>query len=385
MIRRIVAAPDSFKGSLTAQEAAEALEAGIKRFDSSIEVEKVPMADGGEGTVQSMVDATEGRIISATVEGPMLNKVEAFYGILGDGGTAVIEMAAASGLPLVKPDERNPLIATTYGTGELIRHALDMGCRSIIIGIGGSATNDGGAGAMQALGAKFLDIEGNEIGLGGGSLGQLYKIETENMDARIREATITVACDVDNPLCGTNGASFVFGPQKGADSAMVEELDRNLAHYADLVESTLGVRIKDYPGAGAAGGLGGGLMAFAGATLKKGVDIVIETVKLEDRIKGADLVITGEGMMDFQTIYGKTPFGVAQAAKKRGIPVVAICGSIGKGAEVLYQNGFESIFSIVDSPMTLEEAMEKSGELLQNCSERVIRALSITMAGKQQG
>lgn len=382
MIRRIVAAPDSFKGSLTAQEAAEALEAGIKRFDSSIEVEKVPMADGGEGTVRSMVDATGGRIISATVKGPMLNKVEAFYGILGDGRTAVIEMAAASGLPLVKNDERNPLLATTYGTGELIRHALDMGCRSIIIGIGGSATNDGGAGAMQALGAKFLDIEGNEIGLGGGSLGQLYKIETENMDARIREATITVACDVDNPLCGTDGASFVFGPQKGADSAMVEELDRNLAHYADLVESTLGVRIKDYPGAGAAGGLGGGLMAFAGATLKKGVDIVIETVKLEDRIKGADLVITGEGMMDFQTIYGKTPFGVAQAAKKRGIPVVAICGSIGKGAEVLYQNGFESIFSIVDKPMTLEEAMEKSGELLQNCSERVIRALSITIAGK---
>ncbi|MEA4848598.1 MAG: glycerate kinase, partial [Clostridiaceae bacterium] len=271
MIRRIVAAPDSFKGSLTAKEAAEAIEKGIKKFDSSIEVVKVPMADGGEGTVQSMVDATGGRMISVTVKGPMLNEVEAFYGILGDGRTAVIEMAAASGLPLVKPGERNPLKATTYGTGELIRHALDMGCTDIIIGIGGSATNDGGAGALQALGVRFLDADRNDIGAGGGDLGRLQSIDVNNLDPRIKDTVINVACDVDNPLCGPKGASFIFGPQKGADSAMVEELDRNLAHYADLVESTLGVRIKDFPGAGAAGGLGGGLLAFLGANLKKGV------------------------------------------------------------------------------------------------------------------
>lgn len=379
MIKRIIAAPDSFKGSLTAGEVADAMEAGINRFDNSIKVVKVPMADGGEGTAKSMVDATGGRLISVTVKGPMGNEVEAFYGILGDGMTAVIEMAAASGLPLVKPDERNPLIATTYGTGELIKHALDMGCRSIIIGIGGSATNDGGAGAMQALGVRFLDDTGNDIGFGGGSLDRLYKIDINNLDSRIKDTQITVACDVDNPLCGTNGASRIFGPQKGADSAMVEELDRNLSHYADIIENTLGVNIKDAPGAGAAGGLGGGLMAFLGATLKKGVDIVIETVILENKIKDADLVITGEGMMDYQTIYGKTPFGVAKAAEKYGIPVVAICGSIGKGSEVLYDNGFTSIFSIIDKPMSIDEAIEKSSELIQNCSERVVRALSITL------
>lgn len=379
MIKRIIAAPDSFKGSLTAGEVADAMEAGINRFDNSIKVVKVPMADGGEGTAKSMVDATGGRLISVTVKGPMGNEVEAFYGILGDGMTAVIEMAAASGLPLVKPDERNPLIATTYGTGELIKHALDMGCRSIIIGIGGSATNDGGAGAMQALGVRFLDDTGNDIGFGGGSLDRLYKIDINNLDSRIKDTQITVACDVDNPLCGTNGASRIFGPQKGADSAMVEELDRNLSHYADIIENTLGVNIKDAPGAGAAGGLGGGLMAFLGATLKKGVDIVIETVILENKIKDADLVITGEGMMDYQTTYGKTPFGVAKAAEKHGIPVVAICGSIGKGAEVLYDNGFASIFSIIDKPMSIEEAIENSSELIQNCSERVVRALSITL------
>lgn len=382
MIKKIVAAPDSFKGSLTAKEVAEALEAGIKKYDSSIEVVKVPMADGGEGIVQSLADASDGRIIPVTVKGPMLNEVEAFYGILGDGGTAVIEMAAASGLPLVKPGERNPLVTTTYGTGELIKNALDMGCRRIIIGIGGSATNDGGAGALQALGVRFLDVSGNEIGFGGGNLGRLHSIDTKHLDARIKDTEIIVACDVDNPLCGPRGASFVFGPQKGADSAMVEELDKNLAHYADLVESTLGVQIKDYPGSGAAGGLGGGLMAFLGAKLKKGVDIVIETVELEERVKGADLVITGEGMMDYQTIYGKAPFGVAKTAKKYGIPVVAICGSIGKDVEVLYENGFESIFSIIDKPMSLEEAMERSKELIQNCSERVIRALSIAAAGR---
>jgi glycerate kinase len=250
-----------------------------------------------------------------------------------------------------------------------------MGCSNIIIGLGGSATNDGGAGAIQALGVKLLDEAGAVIDTGGGSLGKLYSIDIKNMDKRIKDTTITIACDVDNPLCGPKGASFVFGPQKGADREMVEMLDKNLSHYADVIESALGVKIKNFPGAGAAGGLGGGLMAFLGATLKKGVDIVVETVRLEERIKGCDLVITGEGRMDFQTVYGKTPFGVAKTAMKYGIPVVAICGSIGEGAEVLYENGFDSVFSIVDKSMSLEEAMVNSKELLQNCSERVIRTL----------
>ncbi|HYE09166.1 MAG TPA: glycerate kinase [Patescibacteria group bacterium] len=374
---KIVIAPDSFKGSLSAKDVAENIKAGIERVYKDIDIHCIPMADGGEGTVQSLVDATGGRILSARVKGPLLQEVDAFYGILGDGKTAVIEMAAASGLPLVAEDQKNPMITTTYGTGELIKHALDMGCREIIIGIGGSATNDGGFGMAKALGVKFLDQEGKDIGHGGGSLSKLYKIDTTEMDRRIDACKITAACDVDNPLCGTRGATYIFGPQKGAKGEMLEILDKNLQHYAEIIKATLGIDIVNCPGAGAAGGLGGGLMAFMNVKLQKGVDIVIETVKLETYMKDADLVITGEGMMDYQTQYGKTPYGVAKTAKKYNIPVVALVGQIGRNADVLYEMGIDSIFSLVDGPMPLEEAIDRGADLLQDAAERIIRLYKI--------
>jgi glycerate 2-kinase len=374
---KIVVAPDSFKGSLSAKEVADNIKVGIARVYKDIDVQCIPMADGGEGTVQALVDATAGRTIFVKVKGPLMQEVEAFYGILGDGETAVIEMAAASGLPLVAADQRNPMITTTYGTGELIKHALDNDCRHIIIGIGGSATNDGGIGMAKALGVKFLDQEGLDIGHGGGSLSKLYNIDISEMDKRIKDCKITVACDVDNPLCGPRGATFTFGPQKGAGEEMLEILDKNLEHYAEIIKTTLGVDIKDCPGSGAAGGLGGGLMAFMNIKLQKGIDIVIETLKLEKCIEDADLVITGEGMMDYQTQYGKTPYGVAKIAKKYDIPVVAIVGQIGKDANVLYDMGIDSIFSIVDGVITLENALANSAKLMQNAAERIMRLYKI--------
>ena len=374
---KIVVAPDSFKGSLSALEVCESIEKGIRKIFSNAEIIKVPMADGGEGTVQSLVDGSGGRIINLKVRGPLQKEVNGFYGILGNGNTAVIEMAAASGITLISKEERNPMITTTYGTGEIIKHALDMGCRNIIIGIGGSATNDGGAGMATALGAKLLDQNGNAISFGGGSLNSLYSIDVSEFDSRLKECNIVAACDVDNPLCGERGASYIFGPQKGADEKMVKVLDENLEHYAKLVNKFLGISIKDYPGAGAAGGLGGGLLAFLKAKLQPGVDIVIQSTALEEKLKTADLVITGEGMIDYQTQFGKTPYGVAKVAKKYDIPVIAIAGGIGVDAEQLYSKGFDSIFSIVDKPMTLEEAIENSDILVQKTAERVMRVINI--------
>lgn len=376
-VLKIVIAPDSFKGSLSAKEVADCIGNGIRKVVKDAEFVKVPMADGGEGTVQSLVDATGGRIINVKVKGPLLKKVDAFYGILGNGDTAVIEMAAASGLPLISVEERNPMVTTTYGTGELIKHALDMGCRRIIIGIGGSATNDGGAGMAKALGVNFFDSEGNSIGYGGGALGNLAGIDVSGLDERIKECEIITACDVNNPLCGPMGASYVYGPQKGADEEMVKVLDKNLEHYGHVIEEQLGVSIIDYPGAGAAGGLGGGLLAFLNAKLKRGIDIVIDITRLEDKIRDADLVITAEGKIDYQTAFGKTPFGVAQLAKKYGIPVIAFAGSLGSGTDILYENGFNSIFSIIDKPMALEESIRDCDMLLENISERAMRAVLI--------
>lgn len=376
---KIIIAPDSFKGSLSALEVCKNIEKGIRKVFDYAEIVKVPMADGGEGTVQSLVDATGGKLINVKVKGPLLSSVDAFYGILGDGNTAVIEMAAASGITLLSKEKRNPMKTTTYGTGELIKHALDMGCRNFIIGIGGSATNDGGAGMLSALGVKLMDKNGDEIGFGGGNLDKLNVIDVSEIDSRIKLCNIVAACDVDNPLCGVRGASYIFGPQKGADENMVITLDKNLYHYADMIEKYLGISIKDYPGAGAAGGLGGGLLAFLNAKLQPGVNIVIETIALEEKLKDADLVITGEGMIDYQTQYGKTPYGVAKLAKKYNIPVIAIAGGIGRDAEDLYSKGFDSIFSIVDKPMALEEAIENSDLLLQKATERIMRVIKINM------
>lgn len=382
ILMKIVIAPDSFKGSLTAKEVADAIEKGINKAYSHIKIEKVPMADGGEGTVQSLVDATNGKIILTKVFDPLMRKINSFYGILGDNKTAVIEMSAASGLPLLSKEEKNPLITTTYGTGELLLHALDQGCRNFIIGIGGSATNDGGFGMMKALGVKFLDSGGNDIGFGGGALENLSLIDTSGLDKRLKGSSITVACDVDNPLYGPKGASSIFAPQKGATQEMISFLDSNLKHYSNIIEKQLGIAIGEIPGSGAAGGLGGGLVAFLNAQLKKGIDIVIKTTNLEDYICNADLVITGEGNIDYQTQYGKTPYGVAKIAKKHNIPVIAIAGGIGVGANILYEEGFHSIFSITNKPMTLEEAMKNGNRLLEDTAERVIRATLCLMVNK---
>jgi glycerate 2-kinase len=375
---KIVIAPDSFKGNLTAKQVADAIEIGIRRVIRDAEIVKIPMADGGEGTVQALVDATDGEIITAEVSDPLENRIKAEFGILGDSQkTAVIEMASASGLPLVPRDKRNPMLTTTFGTGELIRIALDKGCRKLIVGIGGSATVDGGAGMAQALGVRLLDKNGNEIAKGGGGLEHLDHIDITSLDPRITETTTIVACDVDNPLVGPRGAPEVFGPQKGATPEMVKILDKFLDRYADIIKRDLGIDIKNIPGAGAAGGLGAGLMAFLGAQLKSGIDIVIDASGLEKHLKDTDIVITGEGKIDRQTIYGKTPIGVARTAKKYGIPVIAFAGNIGSDSHVVYDNGIDALMSIISYPMTLDTAMERSKELLADSAERVIRLVNI--------
>ncbi|UYV50744.1 glycerate kinase [Priestia megaterium] len=376
---KIVIAPDSFKESLTALRVCEAVEKGIKTHFPNAGISKVPMADGGEGTVQSLVDATGGEIIQTRVTGPLGKEVEAFYGILGDRKTAVIEMAAASGLHHVPVDKRNPLITTTRGTGELILKALDHKVKHIIIGIGGSATNDGGAGMAKALGAKLLDANGAEIKEGGGSLDQLTAIDLTNLDSRLAKVKVEVACDVDNPLTGETGASAVFGPQKGATPDMVRQLDRNLAHYAAVIKKEMDIHIQNVPGAGAAGGLGGGLLAFLSAELKPGVDIVIEATQLESYIKDANLVITGEGRIDGQTIYGKTPIGVAKTAKKHSVPVIAIAGSIGVGSEAVYEHGISALFSVVPGAVTLSEAMEKADENIERTAKNVASVIRLAI------
>ena len=375
---KIVIAPDSFKGNLTAKQVADAIEIGINRLIPDAEIVKIPMADGGEGTVQALVDATDGEIITAEVSDPLGNRIKAEFGILGDSQkTAVIEMASASGLPLVPRDKRNPMLTTTYGTGELIRIALDKGCRKLIVGIGGSATVDGGAGMAQALGVRLLDKNGNDIPKGGGGLEHLDHIDVTSLDPRIIETTTIVACDVDNPLVGPRGAPEVFGPQKGATPEMVKILDKFLDRYADIIKCDLGIDIKNIPGAGAAGGLGAGLMAFLGAQLKSGIDIVIDALGLEKCLKDADVVITGEGKIDRQTIYGKTPIGVARTAKKFDLPVIAFAGNIGSDSHVVYDNGIDALMSIISYPMALDTAMKHSQEFLADSAERVFRLIKL--------
>jgi glycerate kinase len=374
---RIVVAPDSFKGSVSALEAAQAIARGVRQVLPDVQVELVPMADGGEGTVQSLVDATGGQIVRATVTGPLGTPVPAFFGLLGDGQTAVIEMAAASGLPLVPPHQRNPLITTTRGTGDLIRAALDAGACKLIVGIGGSATVDGGAGMAQALGARLTDGGGQEIGPGGGELRRLAHVDVSNLDPRLAEVEVVVACDVTNPLTGPRGAARVYGPQKGATPTMVEILDDALVHYAAVIAADLGVAVRDVPGAGAAGGLGAGLMAFLHAQLRPGVEIVLEATRLRERIRGADLVITGEGQMDGQTVFGKTPIGVARAAQAEGVPVLALVGGTGDDYDAVYAYGMDAVLSIPVRPMSLGDAMSNAPALLAEAGARAMRLLRL--------
>ncbi|HIF9117873.1 TPA: glycerate kinase [Photobacterium damselae] len=354
---KIVIAPDSYKESLTAMEVACAIEAGFRKVLPEAEYIKLPMADGGEGTVQSLVDATGGEIITARVTGPLGEQVDGFYGLMGDGHTAVIEMAAASGLHLVAPEQRNPLQTTTFGTGELILAALNQGAKHIIVGIGGSATNDGGIGMAQALGIRMLDSQGKEIGYGGGALARLATIDMSGLDPRLAQVELEVACDVDNPLCGEKGASQVFGPQKGATPEMVAQLDANLAHYAELIKTQLGADVKEMAGAGAAGGLGAALLGLLQARLRPGIEIVMDAVNLADVVQDADLVITGEGRIDSQTIHGKTPIGVARTAKRFNKSVIGISGCLSNDCDVVHGHGIDAVFSVVPRSVTLAEAL----------------------------
>ena len=377
---RILIAPDSFKNSLSALGVAESLRKGLLRSLPGAEIRILPMADGGEGTVESLIDATGGEIINVWVKDPLSREVESHIGITGDGSTAVIEMAAASGLQLISPGEKDPWVTTTYGTGELIRAALDAGCQTILLGIGGSATNDCGAGMANALGVKFFDRDGNQTKLGGGALGEVRRIDVGGLDPRIAETRILVACDVTNPLTGPRGASFVYGPQKGADPEMVVKLDSNMAGFARLIKEQLGKDVENIPGAGAAGGLGAGLIAFLDAGLVEGVPAIAERVGLEAEVKWADLVITGEGSMDFQTQFGKTVFGVARVAKVYNKAVIAVAGSIGEGAGVLYDMGIDAMYSIIEKPISLEEAIKKTPELLETAGERLGRFLALKIS-----
>jgi glycerate kinase len=372
---KIVIAPDSFKESLSALEAANAIERGFKLVFPNAVYCKMPMADGGEGTVQSLVDATNGKIEERFVTGPLGEPVKAFFGLIGDGKTAVIEMAAASGLHLVPVENRNPLVTSTRGTGELISAALDCGVKHIIIGLGGSATNDGGAGMVQALGGRLLDEVGNDIGSGGGSLSQLVTIDLTGLDDRLKNVQIEVACDVDNPLTGPRGASAIFGPQKGATTEMIELLDKNLSHFADVAEGALGKSFRDIEGVGAAGGLGASLLAFLNADLKRGIQIVLNAVNFEEVIKDADLVITGEGRIDSQTIYGKTPIGVAKAAKKYGVPVIGLAGSLSQDSDVVYEHGIDALFSIVPGTVTLPDAYEHAAHYMERTARNIAASM----------
>ena len=372
---RVVVAPDSYKGSVSAVGVAAALERGVLRVFPQAEVRKIPIADGGEGTVEALVTATGGQMKQERVRGPLGEVVDACWGILGDGKTAVIEMAAASGLPLVPQDRRDPRITTTYGTGELIRTALDAGLRRIIIGIGGSATNDGGTGMAQALGAKFLAADGAELPPGGGALAQLKTIDLSGLDSRLTKTEITVACDVDNPLCGQRGAAAVFGPQKGATPAMVAELDAALGHFAGCARAATGRNVADLAGAGAAGGLGAGLLFFTPAKLRPGVEIVLEAVKFAEVVKDAAFVITGEGRTDFQTAYGKAPVGVAKVAKQFGVPVFCISGGLGDGADDVLAQGIDAVMSICSRPLSLDECMRDGATLIEEAAARLCRIL----------
>jgi glycerate 2-kinase len=384
---KIILAPDSFKGNLTSLQVAAALEKGVKRVLPKANCIKVPMADGGEGTVQSLVDATGGKFIRKRVTGPAGNPVSARYGMLADGETAVIEMAEASGLPLVSGKQMNPLKTTTYGTGELILDAAKRGAKSIIIGIGGSATNDGGVGMAQALGVRFLNNGAKEItDLGaGGMLDKIASIDMKGLNPLVRKTKIIVASDVNNPLCGKTGASNVFGPQKGATPAMVKTLDANLKHLGKIIKTDLKKDVVNLKGAGAAGGLGAGLVAFTKARMKSGIDIVLEATDISKHIKGVDLVITGEGRVDFQTAFGKTPSGVAKAARKHRVPTIAIGGGITDDANGVFMHGIDGLESACARDMSLEEAIGHSKAHLANAAERVIRLVLIgkKMAAKK--
>ncbi|MDX9917732.1 MAG: glycerate kinase [Gudongella sp.] len=373
----LLIASDSFKGSLSSIEVSNALERGLLSVMPNANITKLPIADGGEGTVDALITATGGTIINTEVTGPSGNTIDSYFGILPDG-SAIIEMAAASGITLVKDGILDPLNTTTYGTGELIKKALEMGCKKLYIGIGGSATNDGGIGMAQALGISFKDKNGEELPFGGGNLNKLQTIDILNSNKLLNEAEIIVISDVTNPLCGPNGASFVYGPQKGATPEMVEQLDNNLMHLADKIKEQLEKDVLDMPGSGAAGGLGAGLVAFCNARLERGIDIMLEILKFDEKLENADVVITGEGRIDSQSAHGKAISGIAKRAKSKNVPVIAIGGGLEEGYEELYNTGVDLILPIVDKPMPLEEAIKNAASLVESTGTHLARILSLS-------
>jgi glycerate kinase len=377
---RIIVAPDSFKGSLSALEAARAMARGIRAVFPEAEVIELPIADGGEGTVEALVAATGGTLRHAEVRGPLGDPVRAAWGVLGDGRTAVIEMAAASGLTLVPEGRRDPRVADTFGAGELVKAALDAGLRRLVLGIGGSATNDGGTGLARALGARFLDGAGGDLPGGGAALARLGRVDLGGLDPRLAGAELLVACDVDNPLCGPRGASAVYGPQKGATPEVVRELDAALEVFARVARRETGRDVADVPGAGAAGGLGAGLLFFTPARLRPGVEIVLEAVDFETRVRGADLVFTGEGRTDAQTAMGKAPVGVAAAAKRQGVPVVCLSGGLGEGAEAVLARGIDALMALPPGPLGLEACLAGGAPLLEAATARACRLLKVGRA-----
>ncbi|HBF00705.1 MAG TPA: glycerate kinase [Dehalococcoidia bacterium] len=376
---KILVAPQEFKGSISALSAAEAAKTGILRVFPQAEVVLCPVADGGDGTLETLVEVSGGEVKTCSVQNPIGETIQAQWGAMGDGVTAVIEMARTSGLALLSLGERDPLNASTYGLGQAISEALDEGFRRFIVGIGGSATNDAGAGMAQALGANLLDDQGNTIDFGGAALSNLQTVDISNMDSRIKDSKFLVACDVSNPLTGEEGASAVYGPQKGATPEMVRSLDDALSNFATVVKKDLKKDVSEISGAGAAGGLGAGMMAFMGAELKAGVDIVLETVNLRDKLASVDLVITGEGGLDFQTVYNKAPIGVARIASEHNIPTIAIAGLLGSNFKVVHEHGIRAATSIVDGPITLEEASERAFELISDSVEESLRFISVGM------
>ena len=369
---KIVLSPDSFKGSLSAVDAAQAMAEGIQKLNLSIETFMIPVADGGEGTLDALISATHGKMVSVNVSDPLGKQIIAEYGILGDGETCVIEMAQSSGLLLLKKEERNPLLASSYGTGELILHALDNGYRKFIMGIGGSATNDGGTGMLKALGMKFLNDKGEELVAGGGALLELSQIDVSHFDTRIAESEFIIASDVDNPFVGPNGASFIFGPQKGATEDMVTRLDQSLTVLADVIERTTGISIHHSQGAGAAGGMGGAFQSFFPCAMKPGIQVVLKAIGFQEQIQQADLILTGEGKSDTQTLSGKAPIGVATIARENNIPVLLISGSVSKQSKQQLAEYFHSITSIVDEEITSDEAIEHAKHYLEMKTQETV-------------
>ena len=382
---KIIIAPQAFKGSISAIKVAEAMSEGALKIFPKAKIVICPVADGGDGTLETLVDISNGEINKCSVHNPMGKIIEAEWGAMGDGKTAVIEMARSSGLALLDPKKLNPLKASTYGLGELIQDALNKGFKKFIIGIGGSATNDAGAGMAQALGVKLLDGKGVEIAPGGINLMNLNTIDMSGIDDRILDSDFQIACDVTNPLTGPEGASEVYGPQKGATRKMIDDLDASLQHFNEIVIKTFNKDLSKVPGAGAAGGLGAGMITFTDATLRTGIDIVLDAVELNEKIAKADLVITGEGAMDFQTIYDKAPIGVAKIAKRYGIPTIGISGMLGKNYQIVHQHGIDAAVSIVTGPMTLPEASEKSYELISNSVSECLRLINIGFKIKNPG